>query len=75
MPRKLWEVHVRLQLPNTGTHAYQYADPDEILEEVTSPGTTNSPDDVRVFRTKEKNTILSYIVFRAALEANAKPVS
>jgi hypothetical protein len=60
MPQNLWKVHGTLELFNSPTQ-YQYAEPDEILEEVTMPGTTSSPNEVRVFRTKEKTTI-SYIV-------------
>lgn len=75
MPKSLWKVHGRLELRNATTQAYQYADPDETLEEVTMPGTTDSPDDVWVFRTKERHTIQSYIVSRSALEANASLVS
>lgn len=75
MPKKLWKVHGPLELRNLDTQAYQYADLGETLEEVTMPGTTNSPDDVRVFRSKEQHTIQSYITSRAALEASATPVS
>jgi hypothetical protein len=74
MQKTLWKVHgTALGLSNSATQ-YQYADPGEVLEEVMQPGTTNSPDDVRVFRTKEATTI-SYIVSRAELEANASLVS
>jgi hypothetical protein len=38
-----------LELRNPGTQAYQYDEPGETLEEVPMPGTTDSPDDVRVF--------------------------
>lgn len=75
MSQKLWKVQGTLRLTNPSTQAYQYTDSKEILEEVTTPGTTKSPDEVRVFRTKEKHTIQSYIVSRAALEANASLVS
>jgi hypothetical protein len=75
MPKKLWMVNGTLQLVNPSTQAYQYAERDEILEEVTTPGTTNSPDEVRVYRAKENHTIQSYIVSRAALEGNATLVS
>lgn len=75
MPKSLWKVHGRLELRNPSTKASQYADRDETLEEVTLPGTTDSPGDVRVFRTKEKHTIQSYIVSCSALEANAIRVS
>jgi hypothetical protein len=61
MPTKLWKVHGRLKLRNPGTQVYQYADLDETLEEVTTPGAADSPDDVRVFRAKEKHIIHSYI--------------
>jgi hypothetical protein len=75
MPKKLWKVvgHLRLRAP--GTQAYRYAVPGELLEEVTMQGTTDSPDDVRVFRTGEERTIRSYIASRLELEANAKPTS
>jgi hypothetical protein len=69
MPKKLWKVHGLLQLTNTSTRAHQYAELDETLEEVTTPG--GNPDEVRVFRTQEKHTIQSYNVSRAALEASA----
>jgi hypothetical protein len=71
MRNSLWKVHHRLELRNPRTQAYQFADAGETLEEVTTPGTTDSPDDVRVYRTKERHTIQSYIVSRFALEANA----
>lgn len=72
MPKKLWKVRGPLQLRNTLTQAYQYAAPYETLEEVTMPGTTNSRDDVRVFR---EDRIQSYVVTREALEANATLIS
>jgi hypothetical protein len=75
MPKRLWRVHGALELRTPGTETYQYADPGETLQEVTMPGTTDSSDDVRVFRAKEERAIRSYIVSRSALEANAKPVS
>jgi hypothetical protein len=74
MPAKLWKVHGPLKLWNEHRKVYQNADRDEMLEEVP-PGTTASPDDIRVYRGKETGTILSYIVSREALEANATPVS
>jgi hypothetical protein len=75
MPKKLWKVDVPLKLWTPGTQAYQYADPGELLEEVTMQGTTDSPEDVRVFRSREERTIRSYIVCRSELAANANPVS
>lgn len=75
MPKSLWKVHGHLELRDPSTQAYQYAEIDETLEEVTMQGTTDSPDDVRVFRMKETHTIQSYIVSRSALEANATRVS
>jgi hypothetical protein len=75
MPKKLWRVGGPLKLRTPGTQTYQYAELGESLEEVTMPGTTDSPNDVRVFRTKEDRTIRSYIVSRSELAANAKPIS
>ncbi len=75
MLKSFWKVHGRLELRTPSTQAYQYADSDETLEEVTMPGTTDSPDDVRAFRTKVAHTIQSYIVSRSALEASATRVS
>jgi hypothetical protein len=76
MAKKLWRVDGPLKLwdSDPGTQAYQYAVVGEVLEEVTMPGTTGSPDDVRMFRTKEVRAIRSYIVSRSELTANAKSI-
>jgi hypothetical protein len=74
MLKNLWRVHGTLELRNQRTQAYQYSDIGETLELVTTRAEGVSFDDVRVFRTKERHTIQSYVISRSALEANATPV-
>jgi hypothetical protein len=76
MPKKLWKVHVPLNLRYPGTKSFEVAAIDEIVEERLEPTTTNSPADVRVYRLhKEHNDFQSFIVSRSELDANTKPVS
>ena len=73
MPKKLWKVHVPLKLRYPGTKTFELAALDEIVEERLDP--TDSPTDVRVYRLqKEHNDFQSFIVSRAELDANARPV-
>jgi hypothetical protein len=76
MPTKLWKVHVPLKLRYPGTKTFEVAAIGDIVEERGEPGTTDSPADVRVYRLhKEHNDFQSFIVSRADLDANARPVS
>jgi len=73
MPKKLWKVHVPLKLRYPGTKTFELAAADEIVEERLEPA--DNPSDVRVYRLhKEYNDFQSFIVSRADLEANTKPV-
>ena len=76
MPKKLWKVHVPLNLRYPGTKSFEVAAIDEIVEERLDPATTDSPAEVRVYRLhKEHNDFQSFIVSRSELDANTKPVS
>jgi hypothetical protein len=74
MSKKLWKVHAQqLRLTNPSTKAWQYAEPGEVLEEVTTAGAAG-PGEVRIFRTKEPG-IQGYIVSFTALDADATLLS
>jgi hypothetical protein len=75
MPKKLWKVHVPLKLRYPGTKTFEIAAIDDIVEERAEPGTTDSFANVRVYRLhKEHNDFQSFMVSRAELDSNARPV-
>jgi hypothetical protein len=76
MPKKLWKVHVPLKLRYPGTKTFEVAAIGDIVEERAEPGTSESSDDVRVYRLhKEHNDFHSFMVSRAELDSSAKSCS
>ena len=72
MTKKLWKVHVPLKLRYPGTKTFEVAAIGEIVEERAEAGTSDSSDDVRVYRLhKEFNDFQSFMVSRSELDSNA----